>query len=495
MAQPSILITNLLDTTKELFYYHRKKVGQLQHRDYPFKCCTDLLQKLFTVDEAILDKLETINRQINNVRTADEEKTFVQESIDRLQRYGQLLGVLHSLLVYFELGSRDYIQEGTAVPVEKIIRKFDEQSAFILVPIFDYNYMYWDILRPLKKSLKNVLPSEEIERIFSSMRGKYAVFGLPLIMKNNIVLNAILSHELGHFLDETKGLSQKVLKKVVLDEERVDGLVRKMEKSRLGEKEVKLTYFITSGTLRARLIRIAATQVSDWITELVSDDIAFHLFGPIFLYSLSSFLITLVKLDEASSDHPPPRLRIQLLLEEFERMDYPKILVSAEDKTDRKDAEEFAKLSIELKSLIQNLKTEQPAEPDEIVMFQELVMDAVQKVVPEIRKEVRDLVTQVEYSPNKFKDDVFTLSKILGVIVPPSEIEVGKPASSVSILNAGALYKLLHASDLNEVFDAQSNMDKLEVRDRINALILKALELEDIQIQMSEALRGAKKNE
>lgn len=237
-------------------------------------------------------------------------------------------------------------------------------------------------------------------------------------MKNNIILNAILSHELGHFLDETKELSQKVLRKVMLDERKVEALAKKMEKARLGEKEVKLTYFITPGTLRAQLMRIAATQISDWINELVSDDIAFHLFGPVFLHSMSSFLLTLVKLDEASSDHPPPRLRIKLLIEEFETMNYPAIILSAEGESEKRDAENFVKLSSELKDLIQNIKPEKPPEPEEVVMFHDLVMDAVQTVVPEIRKEVHELVKQLEYSPNEFKNEVFTLTKTLGAVVP-----------------------------------------------------------------------------
>lgn len=418
MAQPSILVKSLLESTKETFYYHRNKVDQLKHRDYPFKCCIDLLLKLFDVDEAILNELEKIDLEVSKPRNSEQEKTFVEESIDKLQRHGQLLGVLNSLLVYFELGSRDFVQEGTAVPIENIIRKFDEKSAFILVPIFEYNYMYWDILRPLKKSLKNALPLEVVESIFSDMPGKYAVFGLPLSMKNNIILNAILSHELGHFLDETKELSQKVLRKVMLDERKVEALAKKMEKARLGEKEVKLTYFITPGTLRAQLMRIAATQISDWINELVSDDIAFHLFGPVFLHSMSSFLLTLVKLDEASSDHPPPRLRIKLLIEEFETMNYPAIILSAEGESEKRDAENFVKLSSELKDLIQNIKPEKPPEPEEVVMFHDLVMDAVQTVVPEIRKEVHELVKQLEYSPNEFKNEVFTLTKTLGAVVP-----------------------------------------------------------------------------
>lgn len=492
MAQPPILIKDLLESTKEAVYYHRGKVDQLKHRDYPFKCCLDLLQKLFTVDEAILQELDKIDRELSKNRTNDQEIIFVTETIDKLQRYGQLLGVLHSLLVYFELGSRDFIQEGTSVPIENLMKEFGDETSFIIVPIFDYNYMYWDILKPLKKSLKNALPSAEIDKIFSNMPDKYAVFGLPLSTKNNIVLNALLAHELGHFLDETKELSLRILKKVELNEKKVDGLIKLMEKTRLGEKEVALTYFITSGTLRAQLIRVAATQIFNWITELVSDDIAFRLFGPIFLHSLSSFLLTIVKLDEASSDHPSPRLRINLLLEEFETMEYPKTIVDVIDPLDKKDAESFVKFTTEIKNLLADVKPEKSSEPPETVMFQELITDAVEKVVIEIRKEVYQLVAKLEYTPLKFKEDVFALSKSLGVVVPPSEKNVGRPADCISILNAGAFYKLLHASDLNEIFMAENNLEKLEVRDKINALILKALELQSIQIRMRQIIEGEK---
>jgi hypothetical protein len=492
MAQPPILIQSLLDSTKEAVYYHRGKVDQLKHRDYPFKCCSDLLQKLFAVDEAILNELSTIDQELYKTRDGDQENIFVAETIDKLQRYGQLLGVLHSLLVYFELGSRDFIQEGTSVPIEHMMKEFGDETAFIIVPIFDYNYMYWDILKPLKKSLKNALPSIDIDKMFSSMPNKYAVFGLPLSTKNNIVLNALLAHELGHYLDETKDLSLRILKKVELDEKKVDALIKIMEKTRLGEKEVALTYFITSGTLRAQLIRVAATQIFNWITELVSDDIAFHLFGPIFLHSLSSFLLTIVKLDEASSDHPSPRLRINLLLEEFETMKYPTTIADVKEQADKTDAENFVKFTTEIKNLLVNVKPEKSTDPQETVMFQKIIIDAVEKVVPEIRKEVHQLVAKLEYTPLSFKNNVFDLSKTLGVVVPPSEIEVGKSADCISILNAGALYKLLHASDLNELFKAESNIEKLEVRDKINALILKALELQSTQIRMQQILEGDK---
>jgi hypothetical protein len=488
MAQPSILIKCLLETTKEAFYYHRNKVDQLKHRDYPFSCCSKLLSKLLVIDEAILIELNKVDLEISKIRNNDQEKAFVEESVDRLQRYGQLLGVLNSMLVYFELGSREFVHEGTAVPIGTILRKFDTESSFILVPLFDYNYMYLDVFRPLKKSLKNALPQDYIDNLFSDMPGKYAVFGLPLSLKNNIILNAILSHELGHFLDETQELSKKVLKKVNLNEAKLEELAKKMEKSRMGDKDVK-----SPGTLRAQLLKIAARQIFDWINELVSDDIAFHLFGPVFLYSMSNFLLTLVKLDEASSDHPSPRLRIQLLLEEFDNMNYSATLCSIQEVSDKKDAEDFVKLSEELRKLLQNMKKDQTSESDEALMFQEIVTDAVKSVVTEIRTEVHQLVNEHEYKPIDFKNDVFALSKILGFVVPPSEKEVGKPASCISILNAGTLYKLLHASELNSAFDAKTDIETLEVRDRINGLILKALELQDLQLRMNRAFESEKK--
>lgn len=495
MAQPTILTRSLLDSTREAFYYHRIKVDQLKHRDYPFECCVDLLENLFRVDEAILKELDKIVEELDKARNAEQEAAFVSETIDKLQRYGQLLGVLHSLLVYSELGSREFIQEGTVVPIENLMKEFGEKTAFIIVPIFDYNYMYWDIMKPLKKSLKNALSTAEIDKIFSNMPEKYAVFGLPLITKNDIVLNSLLAHELGHFLDETKLLTENVLKKVELDDKKIEALMKRMEKTRLGEKEVALTYFITTETLRAQLIRVAATQISEWITELISDDIAFHLFGPIFLHSISNFLITLIKLDEASSDHPPSRLRISLLLQEFETMGYQRMAAEITDPSDKKEMESFMELTTQLKQLLVTIKPEKSNEPPEALAFQEIVMDAVEKVVPEIRKEVHQLVAKLEYSAFEFKKDIFALSKTLGYVVPPSEIQVGKPASYVSILNAGAFFKLLHSSEMNDIFKAESNLDKLEVRDKINSLILKALELRDVEIKMRDILAKAKIND
>lgn len=481
MAQPSVLIKNLLDTTREEYFYHSTRVKQLKHKDYQFPCCMELLDKLSEIDEAImheLDKIETLSQARKNDVDADSLK----ETLIKLQRYGQLIGILHYLLTFFELGSREYIQEGTAVPIKNLIKEFDKTASFVLVPIFEYNYVYLDLMRLLRRALSHALP--DFDNIFAGIPEKYAVFGFPLIMKRNIILNAILSHELGHFIDEATQLSDRILNKVALDKKKIDSIAKKMEKSRFGEREIALTYFITPETLRAQITKLAAKQISEWLKELISDDIAFHLFGPIFLHSLSSFLIILVELDEASSDHPPPRMRIKMLLEEFNAKEYPKNIAEVEGSDHSQKAREFIKLSSELDSLLESVPTSKLTE------FEELVMDAVEKAIPEIKREVDKITRPWTYKPEQFRDDVFRLSEQLGFVVPPAETEVGKAASPVSILNAGVLYKILQASDLYEVFEAKTTMEKMEVKDKINALVLKALELSDVETLMKDILKG-----
>ena len=74
----------------------------------------------------------------------------------------------------------------------------------------------------------------------------------------------------------------------------------------------------------------------------------------------------LVKLDESSGDHPPPRLRINLLLEEFEEKGYFKTL---KDSKSEKEIIDFFGLFSELKKALEDIK-QSPLDE-----FQELVID------------------------------------------------------------------------------------------------------------------------
>jgi len=190
----------------------------------------------------------------------------------------------------------------------------------------------------------------------------------------------------------------------------------------------------------------------------------------------------MVKLDVASSDHPPPRMRISLLLEEFNEMQYPKTIGLVEG-NDQETAKRFIGLYTDLENLLKTI------EPVELTGFEDLVKDSVEKVIPELKRQVKSLIASSEYKPDRFRKDVFKLSKRLSLVVPPAEVDVGKPAIPVSILNAGALYKSLLAEEFYKTLGATTSRDELEVRDKIHALVLKALELSDVEVRMKDALK------
>lgn len=477
MAKPSILKQSLLNNIREEYFYHKRRVDQLKHRDYPFPCCPKLLDKLSNIDAAILSELDTLGKAILQVREGVSNNSLRKEELDKIQRYGQLLGILHYVLTFFEMGSREYVPEGTVVSIRDVVKKFDKSAAFALVPIFDYNYIYLDLMKLLNKALRHALL--DVDQQLSGTATKYAIFGFPLVMKQNVIMNSILAHEVGHFIDEATNLSDKILDKVELEKKRLERIAKAFGKSKFGDRrEVRLTYFITPETLRAHITQLAVKQVSEWLKELVSDAIAFHLFGPVFLHSISNFLLTRVKLDEADSDHPPPRMRISLLLEEFSEMRYPSIIDQMETDKDKETAGRFVRASTELENCLKAI------EPTELNEFQKLVRDSVEKVIPELKMQVRNLTKASDYLPESFRKDCFRLASRLSYVVPPAEVEVGEPATPVSILNAGGLYKMLLVEELYQTLDAKTTLDRTKVRDKIHVLVLKALELSDIEARL-----------
>lgn len=480
------LVQSILGEIKEQYFYHGQRVEQLKLEDYPFSCCSTLLSKLEEIDRFILQELDGLEAEL--IALNKKQKTpSMKTTLEDIQRYGDLVSVLHHILTYFEVGHRQNLSEGMAVPIKNVLNRFDKKSDFVLVPIFEFNYMYVDLMQLLRTALGNVIPNK-VELLLSDMPSKYATFGFPIINKKNIIANTILAHEVGHFADDVACLSTKVLKKITLDKRKIDRIISRLDKASFdGRKEVSLTEFLSPSTLKANITQLAVDQISQWVEELVADAIAFHLFGPVFLNSMSMFLLSSIEIDEVESEHPPPRMRIQLLIEEFKEKDYARILPQIVGDSEKKTAFIFIQRLMAFESLIKELN------PAKLTDFQGLVMDAVQAKIPEIKEVVDNYMKPFDYTLEQFKNEVFQLSTTLSYVVPPAEVEVGKPALPISILNAGLLYKMLSSDKMCELFGAVSTEQKLVVTDKLHALVLKALELSDIESQMKPIL-GADKS-
>jgi DNA-directed RNA polymerase subunit F len=337
-------------------------------------------------------------------------------------------------------------------------------------------------MKPLRKALS---PIPTINDLLGDYPLRYSVFGFPLIQKENSILNSILAHEVGHFVDDAKKTSEKLMSKVKLDPKLVEKIAKTAESAVVGNKKgVKLTYFITPEELKAQITKLAVSQISEWVKELVSDVIAFQLVGPVYLFSLVSLLFTEIDIDEASGDHPPPRIRTTLLLEEFEKQDYCRFIKEIKDEKKREIAGNLISLVQSIKNLLVSV------EQIEVEDFTKLVVGSVQQIIPQVREEASKIVSQNRYEPQRFAEEVFKLFDLLDFVIPPVEIETGKPASISSILNAGSLYESLLIENLYKVFEAKTTKEQMMVRNKLHKLILKALELNHIEAQMKKRLKS-----
>jgi len=481
MAQPSLLIQNLINSTREQFFYHSRRVAELKQKEYPFDACEDMLNTLYKIDDEILKELDKLEKELS--KSDISKKAVLKQNLEKIRGYGQLVEILHYPLTFFEMGSREHIPEGNVVLIDNVVKKFDKNAVFVLVPIHYYNYTYLDLMKPLKKALRHTLPN--IDELLSDSPEKYAVFGFPLIQKENSILNSILAHEVGHFVDEMKKISDRLMGKVILDPKLLDKIAKRLESSFVGRtKEIKLTYFVTPEELRATITSFAAARISEWLKELVADAIAFHLIGPVFLFSLTGFLVTMIDIDEATGDHPPPRMRISLLLDQFEKLDYPRLIKNVEDTKHREVAKKFITL---VQSIPQLLESVEQGERDDI---SELVLTSVEKIIPELLKEVSKQVTIDQYLPKEFKIEVFKLVELLDFVIPPAETKIGEPASVASILNVGSLYELMLIDNLYKVLEAKNTKERMMARHKLHKLILKALELSSVEARMKRLLKS-----
>jgi len=470
MADSGSLIYSLFSTVKEAFSYHEKRLKELQFKDYPFSESDELVQLLLQIDKQILKRLDSIEKSVL-------KKGKVQEPVDqvmvRITRLGLLAYKFHAIFQILETGSREYIPQGCVVLIRDVAINFPK-SKFILLPLYRYNYSYQELMKPLKEALKDVLP--DVEKKLDKFAENFAIIGFPLMQKENVILNALLAHELGHFIDSQEEISQKLLNRISIDPKAIEKIAKSLASHKLKPKKglATLDLFFSYEMIKASIVDLTSKTIEKWLGELVADLIAFRMVGPVFLFALKNLLLTMKGIDDLSKEYPSPRMRITLLMEEFQKMKY---------KPQLRKHDTGKKFIAAIDRLKQQLQDMEESKKDEV---ENLVFKSISKVIPNLRKDVRKATKQVDFVPKEFCSEVFRLVEILDSFVAPVEVAPGTPASPASILNSGLLYDLLFRNKLYKTLNARSPRDKIDAIQKLHQLLLKALELCEIQSSWKE---------
>lgn len=248
MAEKGDLVQSFVLTIKEAVFYNIDRLNQLRTRDFPFKASEEIISVLLKIHEGLLEILNALELDISR-NVVKSDKSVPHDLLKRISRFGQLVGTLHSMLRILEMGSREYISEGTVVLIESITNKFCPGTRFILLPLDEYNFSYAELTQPLKTMLKDVLP--QIEGIMSPFARKFVVIGFPLVHKENVLLNSLLVHEIAHFINEEKAIVKNLMEKVTIDPKKVNEVSKEWSKFPAGKETIELTRYIELSIIQA----------------------------------------------------------------------------------------------------------------------------------------------------------------------------------------------------------------------------------------------------
>lgn len=312
------------------------------------------------------------------------------------------------------------------IPVRRILAGLavsaDPEVDILTGPRWEMNFGFSEVWLAQAVSLKQLLGLDLSER-------RFILFTFPAWLKENVLLNCIVGHELGHNIDLETGISE-----VVLAEAREKQAFKNLlSRSDWYSKELKGNAYQHNERYLTRLLR-------QWIGELVADVIGMILLGPAFYYS--AIEVDLIR--GVASPYNPPSKFIDIYVWSHPRLSTRNMLRTRllRERGFFSLLPEVIKKDIENRTAMWTAARSSPAQ----------VMEAVPSVdwyvaCDEVLREMEDrIVEQVElslpesvhYGVEKYQGRADLLADYVGHLVPPCELN-GEPVDDVTILNAGWL--------------------------------------------------------
>jgi len=427
LANTYAILNELIRANSEIVSFQRKKIYELTTKDFPFNSA-DLISvlkkiniELNTVYENIQRTFESYQRKYKNKQFspgADPYEDLLADFSDNIK----LVWIINALVHFMEHSSHENVSQSTVFLIDRLTRDFGGDSRFLLTPIFENNFTYRNIGEHIRDLIHDAFPNSK--DILEKFPQNFSVLSFPSIHRDNIVPTILLAHEVGHFFSNIKNLEKKVYPEIKLDYSTFTDYINKTvlkEKEQFSDQKTQ--------TLIANNWEYLWKSIQSWIRELLADAIGFRLTGPVFVFMLSETLLSISHHSEMTDEHPPPSMRIKIILEQIEKKEFIKKL----DEENKKNLQEL------MQQISDYIIT--PPIPQENFLLQ-FVFNTVSKVIDEINKIADGETQKFQYDTQHFINDVPNLMNKLNQMIPPCEMERETPADVISILNAGIIYKM-----------------------------------------------------
>ncbi|MGB9622367.1 MAG: hypothetical protein ACPL07_00850 [Candidatus Bathyarchaeia archaeon] len=436
-----------------------KRIDELQAKEYYSKDPKKLLS-LFS---------KTIKQIIEIIKSIENEDPI------KIKRINFLLTVYHHFLDEIEHIEADNVPVEMLPIFNEILKEYKLKTVLVFRPNPIYNYSYFPIAR-LIDEISQKYPEVRISEAQNDM----AVISFPSSERTSALLHCCFAHEIGHHLNESFSIAAQIEPKILelIDKKLLDKYVEgwlelfRKHKSVIDGTEVTLDKFILKDHLFSRATEEFARIIRKWLDEIVSDIFAIYLFGPAYIFAISEFLLSSQDLEKYYETHPPPFIRIKNLVKLFDELGLYKDLEGYADVIKRIHFyKEISKKTFESQNeAMQDIKN--------------IILERCINALFDLAKAL--VLQQVNILKRHFNfEDIHKSVIAFRNLIPGNEIlnknAISKPIDAISILNAAWIVRINY---IDELYSMLSKTEKSTVRNIIDELTLKALDLQEFHRRM-----------
>jgi len=448
--------------------------------------------------DLVIDKASRFKQRIDELRSneyysGEPQKlidlfnkvvTQISESIKRADHENGILMKRVNLLLSFYHLCLDEIEHigASNIPVEmlplfeQILKQLKLKTTLVFRPSPLYNYSYY----PITKVIDRINKSQGYSGL--EIGEDIAVISFPSSEKSNALLHCSFAHELGHHFNEFFSIADEIEPKVLelIDKELVKEYANKYlealsrTRTRVGPTEVTLDKFILEEHVVSQKTEEFAKIIRSWLDEIISDIIALRIFGASFLFAIAEFSISHQDFKEYSEEHPPIFIRLKNLINCFDELGFTNKLQEYEQVTKRL---EFYR-GISKNTFESQDKTMSNIEN---MILERGITNLFGPAKEIIDSRLKPLQTTCDFADIKHAILAFRN------LIPGNEVlnkdETSRPIDAVSILNAAWIVRI---NFMDELYNMLAKTDKSEVRNILNELTLKSLDLQAFHSKMVE---------
>jgi hypothetical protein len=508
-----------LERQLKLAYFHlhhlRELIKRAEVREFPSESPLALLHLIGTITDKLDDKLTACGNRLKH--------PVAGESVENLRRKIWVIATagtrLVALIRYVDAATVENVPWGLVGQFRRLCERMDPNLHIIIRPRWSFFHDHFPIKLMLKQA---TMRDPDIDAILT-IQPFYLILSFPRAERNNMLQHAVWGHEVAHVLqqilvqglpetlktDETVPppdeltLSSQLAHQITIPKEKLNPLLLQIQREFLIIPEVNEDHDAYEEMMSVIYNQVVKT-LTDWVTEIVCDLLAIRLFGPAMLFAFSEIVESLHDLARSSDSHPSPAFRMRLMIEQLHTLGF-----IDPDASPNRWGGYGPVIDREIKR-IQDLCSashgnEESHQSDRATQIRfRIVTEALDDAtLDKIRRFINGIKKDYFLDADKLEAEVPSLVGYLEQGIPPNKAELTsddpEPVSLPAIVNAGWIFwlELLQHSGIDglDVWTSShpsqcGTLDTLtSQRERLNELVLKAIEASEIQHEYTERKR------